>query len=197
MSNQLLLAKSGSLSLLITVILADVNKHMGKTLLFTGKSFKSLERTLTSIPHLTAWSTWDKYGIIASLQNLMWDKWSLLGMIKQEWFSESGNENFTVELGSHRKLMTSYVESEWPQKPMTCHYEIPGISFLYCKCLQAFLYRNKLSNQWAFKWDAWCNPDARHHLDMTALKKFSLNSAREINWLSPKLSFSSQFSVTL
>lgn len=54
MSNQLLLAKSGSLSLLITVILADVNKHMGKTLLFTGKSFKSLERTLTSIPHLTA-----------------------------------------------------------------------------------------------------------------------------------------------
>lgn len=95
MSNQFLLVKSASLSPLITVVLADVNKHMGKTLLFTGKSFKSLERTLTSIPHLTAWSTWDKYGIIASLQNLMWDKWSLLGTIKQEWFSESGNENFT------------------------------------------------------------------------------------------------------
>lgn len=84
--------------------------------------------------------------------SLVRDKWTLLGMIRREWFSERGNEISTL-------LNRPLAESRWlvkrnrrgPQRAMTCHFRMRGVWFPPWNIPPSSLGRNNLSNQRAFK----------------------------------------------
>lgn len=162
--------------------------------------FKSQGRKVTSLPRRTVWSP--TLGGIAAVRSLARDKWILLGMIRREWFSECGNE-----ISTPQNLVLA--ESWWLVKQNQrdprnqWHVIMRCVGSHFClKFLPVLLHRNNLSNQRAFKLDAWCNPDANHHLGIRGWKTFSAkHSARVNQWASTEaiksFSFSSQFSVTL